>query len=251
MRRLATLPLLYQPGERWLYNTGSDVLGVLIARAAGRPLDEFLARAGLRTAGDGRHRLRHAARRSAQLVLTRDPETGEPAVYDAPDGQWAKPPGVPVRGRRLVSTIDDLHAFARMLLVRRAAARRLAVLSPASVAGDDHRPPRRRRGAPGPHPTVRRAGVSASPSRCAAPARPAPSAATDGPAASARRGPTTPPNASSASSSRPTRSPAPFPPPRDDPGLLDLRLRGDRRLSAPRCPRRRHARARRLPRRRR
>ena len=34
MRRLSTLPLLYQPGERWLYNTGSDVLGVLVARAA-------------------------------------------------------------------------------------------------------------------------------------------------------------------------------------------------------------------------
>ena len=42
MRRLSTLPLLYQPGERWLYNTGADVLGVLIARAAGQPLDEFL-----------------------------------------------------------------------------------------------------------------------------------------------------------------------------------------------------------------
>jgi len=33
---------LYQPGERWLYNTGADVLGVLIARAAGQSLDEFL-----------------------------------------------------------------------------------------------------------------------------------------------------------------------------------------------------------------
>src|SRR5215218_1183676 len=42
MRRLSTLPLLYQPGERWLYNTGSDVLGVLIARAADQPLEKFL-----------------------------------------------------------------------------------------------------------------------------------------------------------------------------------------------------------------
>ena len=42
LRRFATLPLLYQPGERWLYNTGADLLGVLVARAAGRPLDEFL-----------------------------------------------------------------------------------------------------------------------------------------------------------------------------------------------------------------
>jgi CubicO group peptidase (beta-lactamase class C family) len=36
------LPLLYQPGERWLYNTGADVLGVLIARASGQALDVFL-----------------------------------------------------------------------------------------------------------------------------------------------------------------------------------------------------------------
>src|SRR5438445_5003328 len=35
IRRLGALPLMHQPGERWLYNTGSDVLGVLIARASG------------------------------------------------------------------------------------------------------------------------------------------------------------------------------------------------------------------------
>jgi CubicO group peptidase (beta-lactamase class C family) len=39
---LSTLPLLAQPGERWLYNTGASVLGVLIARAAGLFYPEFL-----------------------------------------------------------------------------------------------------------------------------------------------------------------------------------------------------------------
>src|SRR5215216_7305033 len=38
MRRLGMLPLMQHPGERWMYNTGSDVLGVLIARASGQPL---------------------------------------------------------------------------------------------------------------------------------------------------------------------------------------------------------------------
>src|SRR5205085_10533882 len=42
LRRLGTLPLMYQPGERWMYNTGSDVLGVLIARATGQPFEDFL-----------------------------------------------------------------------------------------------------------------------------------------------------------------------------------------------------------------
>src|SRR5205823_13950339 len=42
MRRFSTLPLMAQPGERWLYHTGSDVLGVLIARASGQPFETFL-----------------------------------------------------------------------------------------------------------------------------------------------------------------------------------------------------------------
>jgi CubicO group peptidase (beta-lactamase class C family) len=36
---LGTLPLVYQPGEQWLYSTSAQVLGVLIARAAGMDLD--------------------------------------------------------------------------------------------------------------------------------------------------------------------------------------------------------------------
>jgi CubicO group peptidase (beta-lactamase class C family) len=45
MRRLGSLPLMQQPGEQWMYNTGSDVLGVLgvlIARASGQELPTFL-----------------------------------------------------------------------------------------------------------------------------------------------------------------------------------------------------------------
>jgi len=42
MARLSRIPLLYQPGEAWLYDTCSDLQGVLIARASGRPLPEFL-----------------------------------------------------------------------------------------------------------------------------------------------------------------------------------------------------------------
>jgi len=42
LRRLGTLPLMRQPGERWMYPTGFSVLGVLLARAAGQPLEQFL-----------------------------------------------------------------------------------------------------------------------------------------------------------------------------------------------------------------
>ena len=42
--------------------------------------------------------------------------TGERFVFDPPDGQWAKPPAFPSGAAGLVSTVDDLHAFGRMLL---------------------------------------------------------------------------------------------------------------------------------------
>ena len=46
----------------------------------------------------------------------RDPVTGAPIVFDPPDGQWATLPAFPSGGGGLVSTVDDLHAFGRMLL---------------------------------------------------------------------------------------------------------------------------------------
>lgn len=42
IRLFGTLPLMYQPGERWLYNVGFLVLGVLVARAGGAPLPEVM-----------------------------------------------------------------------------------------------------------------------------------------------------------------------------------------------------------------
>src|SRR5579872_6844139 len=42
MARVAELPLLAQPGERWLYQSGSQVLGVLASRAAGAPYAEVM-----------------------------------------------------------------------------------------------------------------------------------------------------------------------------------------------------------------
>ena len=39
IKKFGELPLMYQPGERWLYHTGSEILGVLIARASGKPFE--------------------------------------------------------------------------------------------------------------------------------------------------------------------------------------------------------------------
>jgi CubicO group peptidase (beta-lactamase class C family) len=114
--RLGTLPLLYQPGERWLYNVGSDVLGVLIARAAGQPLDEFMRERVFEPLDmvDTGFSTAHVDRLGSCYTL--DPQSGEPVVFDAPGGQWASAPAFASGAGGLVSTIDDVHAFARMLL---------------------------------------------------------------------------------------------------------------------------------------
>jgi CubicO group peptidase (beta-lactamase class C family) len=116
MRRLSTLPLLYQPGERWLYNTGSDVLGVLIARAAGQPLEDFLRSRVFEPLGMADTGFWTAQVNRLGSCYATDPTNGERRVYDPPHGQWATPPVFPSGGGGLVSTLDDLHAFARMLL---------------------------------------------------------------------------------------------------------------------------------------
>ncbi len=42
MAELSRILLLHQPGDGWLYNTCSDILGVLVARVADRPLPAYL-----------------------------------------------------------------------------------------------------------------------------------------------------------------------------------------------------------------
>jgi CubicO group peptidase (beta-lactamase class C family) len=116
MRRLSTLPLLYQPGERWLYNTGADVLGVLIARAAGQPLEDFLQARVFEHLGMVDTGFSTSDVDRLGTCYGTDPTTGDRFVYDPSNGQWTKPPAFPSGGGGLVSTLDDMYAFGRMLL---------------------------------------------------------------------------------------------------------------------------------------
>ncbi|MBK6798948.1 MAG: beta-lactamase family protein [Acidobacteria bacterium] len=42
MERLASLPFIAQPGESWVYGYNTDILGCVVERAAGIPLDQFI-----------------------------------------------------------------------------------------------------------------------------------------------------------------------------------------------------------------
>jgi CubicO group peptidase (beta-lactamase class C family) len=113
---LGRLPLLAQPGERWLYNTGASVLGVLLARATGQPFPEVLRTRvfeplGMRDTG-------FWTSHTERLPTAYRPTPDGLAVADEPDGSWSAAPAFADGGSGLVSTVDDLHAFARMLLDR-------------------------------------------------------------------------------------------------------------------------------------
>jgi CubicO group peptidase (beta-lactamase class C family) len=118
MRRIGALPLIYQPGERWLYNTGSDVLGVLIARASGRPFPDFLAERMFGPLGmtDTGFCVPAADLGRLPAELMTDPDTGRTVIFDEPNGQWSSPPAFPSGAGGLVATLDDFAAFAAMLL---------------------------------------------------------------------------------------------------------------------------------------
>jgi len=114
MARFGELPLLAQPGERWLYQTGSQVLGVLASRLAATSFDQVLSNRLLDPLGmrdTGFH-----APDTGRLATAYERRDGRLDVTDGPDGQWSRPPAFSDGGAGLVSSADDVVAFGRMLL---------------------------------------------------------------------------------------------------------------------------------------
>lgn len=117
--RLGRLPLVHQPGERWMYHTGADVTGVLIARATGMSLNDALREricdplgmkdTAFSVGGESIGRLATAYERD-------NAATGEPIVEDSPDGRFSRPRTFEAGGGGLVSTAEDYLAFASALL---------------------------------------------------------------------------------------------------------------------------------------
>jgi len=119
IRQFGTLPLMHQPGERWMYNTGAQVLGVLLQRAAGQPLEDLLGERLFGPLGmtDTAFSVPPANRGRFTTAYEPDPESGALAVLDSPGSSyWDVPPAFPNAAGWLVSTIDDFWSFVRLLL---------------------------------------------------------------------------------------------------------------------------------------
>jgi CubicO group peptidase (beta-lactamase class C family) len=119
MKRFGSLPLLHQPGEKWMYHSGSDMLGVLIARAAGQTLETFFrerifAPLGMKDTGFSVPEAKLGRLATCYQI---DAGAGGLAVFDeARGGRFARPPIFESGGGGLVSTVDDYLAFGRMML---------------------------------------------------------------------------------------------------------------------------------------
>jgi CubicO group peptidase (beta-lactamase class C family) len=129
-----SLPLLDQPGERFRYNTGATVAGILIERVTGAPFAEVLSKRVFEPLGMtdtafyvpaeklSRFTSMYAPAEAAGVFgASGDSASGDGAdgtglvLIDRPDGWYAAPPALPDGAGWLVSTIDDLGAFAAML----------------------------------------------------------------------------------------------------------------------------------------
>jgi CubicO group peptidase (beta-lactamase class C family) len=116
---LGTLPLMYQPGERWLYNTSGQVLGILVARACGQSLESVLRTRVLNPLGmiDTGFTVPPEKLDRLPTLYMPDPQTGALSVFDEAEHSWWSTPPVFADGSGwLVSTIDDYWSFVSMVL---------------------------------------------------------------------------------------------------------------------------------------
>jgi CubicO group peptidase (beta-lactamase class C family) len=141
--RIAELPLYFQPGERFLYSYGFDVLGRVIEVVTGAPFESYVERTIFTPLGMHDTRFSLDTRARARLAAVYQKQ-GDGSLKPMPGTLFGNPFSSavwPSGGAGLISTAPDYLRFAQMLLNggERAGVR---ILSPASIAlmTSDHVP---------------------------------------------------------------------------------------------------------------
>lgn len=115
LRELGRLPLQAQPGERWLYTLGSNLLGALVARVEGRPLDEVFRERILGPLGMIDTDFFVPAGKQDRLITGYVNNDGRLEPFGL-NGAYGERPSFPAGDSGLVSTIEDYGRFARFML---------------------------------------------------------------------------------------------------------------------------------------
>ncbi|WP_020570796.1 serine hydrolase domain-containing protein [Neolewinella persica] len=118
-KKIATYPLLFHPGEQWLYGPSVDMQALLVERLSGQPFDEYLRANVLNPLGmtETRYFVPEADRTRLSAVYRRSDDgtlTQMPAVESQAFNTNAQvlTPG----GWGLTATLDDYMSFAQMLV---------------------------------------------------------------------------------------------------------------------------------------
>jgi CubicO group peptidase (beta-lactamase class C family) len=143
MDKLAGIPLLYQPGSKWVYSVSMDIQGYIVEKLSGKTLPEFMREEiytplGMRDAAfyvpaekRGRFVTQYATGSNGEMIPS--PTTGVFA------NSYATEPGAPSGGGGMVSTAEDYYRFAQML-ANEGELNGKRILAPASVKlmGSNH-----------------------------------------------------------------------------------------------------------------
>jgi CubicO group peptidase (beta-lactamase class C family) len=113
--KLAKIPLLHQPGERWHYSVSVDVQGYLVEKLSGQPFPEFLQKRVFEPLGMKDTAFYVPADKLNRFAsfYTYDKDR-KFAPHPGPD--YSKNPALPSGGGGLVSTATDYMRFCQMLL---------------------------------------------------------------------------------------------------------------------------------------
>lgn len=119
LRRAATVPLVAEPGTKWSYSIGLDVLGLVIGRAAGNSFETFLTERILRPCGMNSSYFQVPASASAHLTTNYGYFLGRPVAIDWPGSSvYETPPAFAFGGSGLVTSPADYDRFLAMLVNR-------------------------------------------------------------------------------------------------------------------------------------
>jgi len=118
--KLAKIPLLYQPGTRWVYSASMDIQGYIVEKLSGQSLPDFMQQhifgpLGMKDTGF----FVPPEKRNRFAALYASGQNGELVVNAAPGAtadDYTTQPSMPSGGGGMVSTAEDYLRFAQMLL---------------------------------------------------------------------------------------------------------------------------------------
>jgi len=115
--RLATMPLLYQPGTKWVYSVSVDIQGYLVEKLSGKTFPEFLRTRLFEPLGMIDTGFSVPAEKLSRVATIYSYDKAKAGLVGEPiDPTISKMPGLPSGGGGLYGTAADYFRFAQMLL---------------------------------------------------------------------------------------------------------------------------------------